>query len=113
MPGAAATPQQVLNLLAVSRLRLASQRIGLSEVIAVGPNLRIAGAELADSRQVRLKRMYGGARYLAQTKSVLVPLPTLHGERLDDAALIEWTAELLAAIFEPAPAPAPEEQPVE
>src|SRR5690554_2291884 len=98
-------PQQVLNLLAVSRLRLLAQKCGLSEVVAVGPNLRVVGAELPDSRQVRLKRMFAGARYLAQTKSVLVPLPTLHGERLADTELIAWTGELLTAVFAPAEAP--------
>jgi len=98
-------PQQVLNLLAVSRLRLLAQKFGLSEVVAVGPNLRVVGAELPDSRQVRLKRMFAGARYLAQTRSVLVPLPTLHGERLGDSELIDWTGELLSAVFAPAEAP--------
>jgi transcription-repair coupling factor (superfamily II helicase) len=102
-------PQQVVNLLAVSRLRLLAQKCGLSEVVAVGPNLRVAGAELPDSRQVRLKRMFAGARYLAQTRSVLVPLPSLHGERLDDAALIAWAGELLSAVFEPTPASVPVE----
>ncbi|HEU4808754.1 MAG TPA: transcription-repair coupling factor, partial [Homoserinimonas sp.] len=104
-------PQQVINLLAVSRLRLFAQKCGLSEVVAVGPNLRVAGAELPDSRQVRLKRMFAGARYLAQTRSVLVPLPSEHGERVEDSALIAWTGDLLTAIFEPAQAPA--ELPVE
>ena len=88
-------PVQVLNLLAVSRLRLLAQQFGLSEVVAVGPNLRVVGADLADSRQVRLKRMFAGARYLAQTSSVLVPLPTpergtgrRHGaHRLDPGAV--------------------------
>ena len=92
-------PQEVTNLIAVSRLRSLAQRLSLSEVIAVGPNLRIVGAELPESRQVRLKRMYAGARYLAPTNSVLVPLPTLHGDRLDDPALIEWVGGLLEAIF--------------
>jgi transcription-repair coupling factor (superfamily II helicase) len=100
-------PQQVVNLLAVSRLRLLAQKCGLSEVVAVGPNLRVAGVELPDSRQVRLKRMFAGARYLAKTRSVLVPLPSLHGERLDDSALITWTGELLSAVFEPTPASVP------
>ncbi|MEX1079586.1 MAG: transcription-repair coupling factor [Homoserinimonas sp.] len=98
-------PEQVRNLLAVSRLRLSAQKLGLSEVIAVGPKLRVVGVELPDSRQVRLKRMFAGARYLAQTKSVLVPLPARHGERLDDGALITWTGELLSSIFETVPAP--------
>src|SRR5690606_27077291 len=51
-------PAEVTNLIAVSRLRSLAQKLALSEVIAGGPNLRIVGAELPESRQVRLKRMY-------------------------------------------------------
>ena len=92
-------PAEVLNLLSVSRLRFIAQRAGLTEVVSVGPNLRIAGVELPDSLQVRLQRMYPGARYFAQTASVMVPLPSQHGERLPDADLISWVGDLLSAIF--------------
>lgn len=96
-------PEQVANLIAISRLRLLAQKAGLSEVISVGPNLRVVGPTLLDSRQVRLKRMFAGARYLPQTATALVPLPSLHGERLEDAALIKWVDDLLTSVFEPAP----------
>jgi transcription-repair coupling factor (superfamily II helicase) len=92
-------PVQVLNLIAVSRLRRMAQKAGLSEVVTAGGNLRVASMELADSIQVRLQRMFPGARYFAQTKSVSVPLPIRSGVALADADLIEWTGQLLVAIF--------------
>ncbi len=92
-------PAQVVNLIAVSRLRRMAQKAGLSEVVTAGGNLRVASAELLDSVQVRLQRMFPGARYFAQTKSVSVPLPVRDGVPLADADLIEWTGQLLVAIF--------------
>jgi transcription-repair coupling factor (superfamily II helicase) len=95
-------PVQVLNLIAVSRLRRAAVKAGLSEVVAMGSNLRVAPAALVDSVQVRLQRMYPGARYFAQANALSVPMPRVNGESLADSDLIDWTATLLAAIF-PAP----------
>ena len=92
-------PQQVHNLIAVSRLRRMAQKTGLSEVVTMGSNLRVASASLADSIQVRLQRLYPGARYFTQTNSVSVPMPRVHGEPLADAGLIEWTSGLLVSIF--------------
>ncbi|NEM90715.1 transcription-repair coupling factor [Galbitalea soli] len=99
-------PAPVLNLIAVSRLRRLAQKAGLSDVVAMGSNLRVAPADLPDSIQVRLQRMYPGSRYLAQAKALTVPMPRIGGEPLDDAALVDWTATLLGAIF-PAPVDAP------
>ncbi len=92
-------PVQVLNLIAVSRLRRMAQKAGLSEVVTAGGNLRVASMELLDSIQIRLQRMFPGARYFAQTHSVSVPLPVRQGIPLGDADLIEWTGQLLVAIF--------------
>jgi transcription-repair coupling factor (superfamily II helicase) len=88
-------PIEVQSLIAVSRLRRAAQKAGLGEVVVMGDKLRVAPADLADSIQVRLQRMYPGARYLAQAAAVTVPLPP----GLDDAQLVAWTGELLQAIF--------------
>ena len=88
-------PEQVLNLVAVSRLRRMAQKAGLSEVVVMGDKLRIAPADLADSIQVRLQRMYPGARYHAAAAAVLVPLPP----EPTDTQLIEWASGLLVAIF--------------
>ena len=92
-------PVQVQNLIAVSRLRRMAQKAGLSEVVTAGGNLRVASMELADSIQVRLQRMFPGARYFGQTHSVSVPMPVRQGIPLADADLIEWTGQLLVAIF--------------
>jgi transcription-repair coupling factor (superfamily II helicase) len=92
-------PEQVSNLIAVSRLRRMAVKAGLSEVVAMGGNLRIAGVALADSIQIRLQRMYPGSKYFAANASVAVPMPRVNGEPLDDADLIAWTNTLLVAIF--------------
>ena len=92
-------PLQVRNLVAVSRLRRMAQKAGLSEVVVMGGNLRVAPAELLDSIQVRLQRMFPGARYFAQSAAVSVPLPTSGGGPVDDAELIAWTTQLLVVIF--------------
>ena len=90
-------PVQVQNLIAVSKLRRMAQKAGLSEVVVVGSNLRVVGSDLADSVQVRLQRMYPGARYLRAAKAVMAPMPNL--QDTDDAALLAWTSQLLVAIF--------------
>ncbi len=101
-------PDPVLHLIAVSRLRRSAQRAGLSEVVAVGGNLRVSPADLPDSLQVRLQRLYPGSRIFAQARSVSVPLlagvPNPQGT---DAELIAWVGALLAAIFPPAPTAEP------
>ncbi|MHA7986016.1 transcription-repair coupling factor [Rathayibacter sp. CAU 1779] len=92
-------PEAVTNLIAVSRLRRRAQQAGLSDVVAMGSNLRIAPAELPDSIQVRLQRMYPKSRLIAAQKVALVPLPVTDGESLPDAELIGWVRSLLDAIF--------------
>ena len=81
------------HLVAVSRLRRLAQLAGLSDVVAMGSKLRIAPANLPDSLQVRLERMYPGAKHFAQNDVILVPFPTPGGELPDDADLIEWVVE--------------------
>jgi transcription-repair coupling factor (superfamily II helicase) len=88
-------PEQVQNLIAVSKLRRKAQKAGLSEVIVMGDKLRVAPADLADSIQVRLQRMYPGSRYHAAAAAVLVPLPPSAA----DAELIAWVDSLLVAVF--------------
>jgi transcription-repair coupling factor (superfamily II helicase) len=101
-------PAQVTNLIAVSRLRRTAQKAGLGEVVAMGRNLRIAPADLPDSMQVRLQRMFPGSRFVNASRVVTVPLPQHDGESLDDPELIGWVADLLSALF-PAPAKTREE----
>ena len=51
-------PDEVTGLIAVSRLRRRAARAGLSDVVVMGSNLRIAPARLEDSIKVRLQRLY-------------------------------------------------------
>ncbi len=92
-------PAEVHNLIAVSRLRRMAVKVGLSEVVTMGGNLRAGPSALADSVQVRLQRMYPGSKYFAQTSMVAVPMPVINGEPLADADLIAWTSSFLVAIF--------------
>ena len=103
-----APPAPVETLLAVSRLRRQAQRAGLSEVVAAAGRLRVAPADLPDSLQVRLQRLYPGAKLFtggsaAQSRSASIPMP----EGVADAELVAWVGALLGAIFparEPTPA---------
>jgi transcription-repair coupling factor (superfamily II helicase) len=92
-------PAAVANLIAVSRLRRAAVKAGLSEVVAMGSNMRLAPANLADSVQIRLQRMYPGSKYFATANALSVPMPRVNGEPVADTDLIEWASNLLAAIF--------------
>ena len=110
-------PAQVTALVAMARLRRKAQRAQLSEVITVGPNLRVGPADLAESVQLRLRRMYPESKLNAQAKTVVVPIPTAGGGRLagtqaqplPDAELIGWVDALLDAIFPPPKEPAAED----
>ncbi|MGC5077045.1 transcription-repair coupling factor [Agrococcus sp. DT81.2] len=110
-------PAQVTALVAMARLRRKAQRAQLSEVITVGPNLRVGPADLAESVQLRLRRMYPESKLNAQAKTVVVPIPTAGGGRLagtqaeplPDAELIAWVDALLDAIFPPPKEPAAED----
>lgn len=100
-------PAEVHALLAVSGLRRMAQKAGLAEVVVMGDKLRVAPLTLEDSVQVRLLRMYPGARYLAQPRAVLAPLP----QDLSDPDLIEWTRAFLVAIAGAQDSPVPQEGP--
>ncbi|MBX3087743.1 MAG: transcription-repair coupling factor [Cryobacterium sp.] len=90
-------PAEVKNLVAVTKLRRLAQSAGLTEMIATTGKVRVAGPALPDSVQMRLQRLYRGARYISQSHTTLLPLPDLE----TDAALIDWAAALLAAIYPP------------
>jgi transcription-repair coupling factor (superfamily II helicase) len=96
-------PDDVLRLIEVSKLRRTAQKAGLSDVVALNTMLRIAPAALADSTQMRLRRLYPGSKYLESAGAVTVPMPLVNGEPLSDSALIDWVRSLLDAIFAKAP----------
>jgi transcription-repair coupling factor (superfamily II helicase) len=98
-------PAEVEGLLAVARLRRRAAQSGLTDVVAMGPNLRVAPARLPESMRIRLQRLYPKAKLLAGGEALVVPLPTAGGAALSDADLIAWTGQLLEQLF-PVAAPA-------
>ncbi|MDR6166606.1 transcription-repair coupling factor [Microbacterium paludicola] len=92
-------PAEVEGLLAVARLRRRAAQAGLTDVVAMGPNLRVAPARLPESMRIRLQRLYPKAKLLAGGEALVVPLPTAGGAALGDADLIAWTGQLLDQLF--------------
>jgi transcription-repair coupling factor (superfamily II helicase) len=87
-------PAQVRTLVSVSRLRRRIAELSITELVTAGPNLRIVGPELLDSRQARLVRLYSGARYVNALSAALIPMSSREG---DD--LIEWVRDIVEAIY--------------
>src|SRR5699024_11715288 len=84
-------PEQVERLLAVARLRIQARAAGLVDITAQGKYIRFAPVELAESAQLRLKRLYPGTVLKPAIRTVLVPGPTtarLGGVPLRDVALM-------------------------
>lgn len=98
-------PAAVAGLFAVARLRRRAAQSQLTDVVAMGPNLRIAPARLPDSLRVRLQRLYPKAKLLAGGEAMIVPLPVADSP-LADTELLAWTHTLLDQMF-PLPDSAP------
>ncbi|MFZ4079549.1 MAG: helicase-related protein, partial [Microbacteriaceae bacterium] len=96
-------PEAVQTLARVSRLRRRAHAANLGEVVVVGPNLRLTPVDLPDSVQVRLARMYPGAKYAPAPRVVTIPLPDTTAPNAPD--LVTWVEGVLTALF-PSVAPA-------
>jgi transcription-repair coupling factor (superfamily II helicase) len=94
-------PAEVEGLLAVARLRRRAGQAGLADVVAMGPNLRLAPANLPDSMRVRLQRLHPKAKIVAGGEAMVVPLPTAGGEAFGDDELIAWVAQLIEQLWPP------------
>ncbi len=92
-------PAELEGLISVARLRRRAAQAGLADVVAMGPNLRIAPADLPDSKRVRLQRLYPKAKLISSGEALVVPLPTAGGGPLGDADLIAWVAQLLEQLW--------------
>ena len=95
-------PETAQRLVAVARLRLLCRAAGVTEVSAASAaTVRLAPITLPDSAQVRLARMYPGARYRATTATVQVPIPRAGGvgaPRIRDLELVQMVADLVSAL---------------
>jgi len=97
-----ALPETAQRLVAVARLRLLCRDAGITEVSAPSAaTVRLAPMTLLDSAQIRLKRVYPGARYRATTATVQVPIPRAGGvgaPRIRDLELVRMVADLVSAL---------------
>jgi len=87
-------PEQVATLASIARLRRRIGAWGITELVTTGNNLRIVGGNVPESRQVRLQRLYSGAKWVSALGAAVVPMPAKDG---DD--LIEWVDDLVGAIY--------------
>ncbi|WP_101952328.1 transcription-repair coupling factor [Mycobacterium sp. 3519A] len=96
-------PEAAQRLVAVARLRLLLRGYGITELSAMSEStLRLSPLELADSQQLRLKRLYPGANYRATTTTVQVPIPRagsgVGAPRIRDLELVAFVAGLVLAL---------------
>ncbi len=111
-------PVEVQRLAAISSLRRRAALLGLTKVVAAGPALRVEPVTLPGSRQMRMNRLYRGARYTEATKSLQIPLPEngptsrsplagvgRGGAAPYDGDIIAWVGGVFTALLEPDEAP--------
>jgi len=96
-------PSAAQRLVAVARLRLLFRQYGITEISAISEStLRLSPLQLADSQQLRLKRLYPGAHYRATTAAVQVPIPRagsgVGAPRIRDLELVAMVAGLVLAL---------------
>ncbi|MGY2873411.1 transcription-repair coupling factor (superfamily II helicase) [Marmoricola sp. URHA0025 HA25] len=97
-------PAAVDRLLAVARFRGRCRRAGVSEVTVQGKYVRFAPVELAESRGVRLNRVYPGSLVKAGVRTMLVPRPqpaAFGAKPVRDDELLAWAGRVIDDIVDP------------
>lgn len=67
-------PSQVYVLFDIDRLRWKAQKLGITDIGALGSRLRIAKIDPPESVQRRMSRLYPGATYRPVTHTYLIPV---------------------------------------
>jgi len=102
-------PAPALLLVDIARLRIAARAAGLTDIAAQGNFIRFAPADLPESRQLRLKRMFPGSMVKPALGAALVPFPKrsgMGGAKLEDAELLAWARHVIDVVFSSEQAPA-------
>ena len=89
-------PEPVATLFDVARFRVLARSAGLTDVVVAGPHIRLH--PVAESRQVRLNRLYPGTLIKPATRTIMVPRPTtarVAGTPLVDRELLTWVRDLV------------------
>ncbi|WP_255995734.1 transcription-repair coupling factor [Corynebacterium sp. CCUG 69979] len=100
-------PAEVQRLFAVARVRHQARKAGVADITMQGTRLKFHPVDMADSKQIRLKRLYPGSNYRAAAKAVQVPFPreggakkALNAPNLRDEELLQWVADFLSEMFD-------------
>ena len=94
-------PDTVTALIQVAALRATAKKLGIQEMIFQGKNLKIAPIKLAESRQLKMQRIYPGSLYKGATNVALIALPAQQWSplgdkaKLRDTSLIAWATSVL------------------
>ncbi|MCI6574579.1 MAG: transcription-repair coupling factor [Actinomycetaceae bacterium] len=103
-------PPEVNRLFRLAQLRERAASVGISEITLQGRNVRFAPVELADSRHVRLRRLYPRAVTKAAVRVILVPLPEEEsttgiklgggsGKLVSNDAAMDFVEQFIHALF--------------
>jgi transcription-repair coupling factor (superfamily II helicase) len=95
-------PVPVESLLEVARLRVHARQAGLAEIVIQGKFVRFAPVDLAESRRMRLNRLYPGTTIKAAVRTILVPAPTtakVGGTPLRGSDLLTWCRALIDSVL--------------
>lgn len=97
-------PVEVSRLLSVARLRHLMRKAGLTDIAVQGTRIKVHPAELPDSKQIRLKRLYPGATYRAAAKAIQISFPkagrNISSPDLRDVELLQWMADFISKMFD-------------
>ncbi|MDO5754526.1 transcription-repair coupling factor [Arthrobacter sp.] len=96
-------PPPAVNLIAVAHFKVLARAAGLTDVALQGNFIKFAPAELPESKEMRLTRMYPGSLVKPALNAVLIPKPKtarIGGRDLADAEVLKWAQGVLEAIFE-------------
>ena len=100
-------PPAAINLIAVAHFKVLARAAGLTDVALQGNFIKFAPAELPESKEMRLTRMYPGSLVKPALNAVLIPKPKtarIGGRDLADAEVLKWAQGVLESIFETTPA---------
>ncbi|MTD12735.1 transcription-repair coupling factor [Nakamurella sp. YIM 132087] len=100
-------PDVVENLLAVAAFRRRCRTVGIAEVIGGPQGIRFGPVTLPESGQLKLNRLYPGARYRESTHTITIRTPTetdrIGAAPLRNLELLAWCEQVLTIV--PAPVP--------